>query len=402
MEKRKIGQRMIERLNPPKQGSRIEYDKEIPGFGIRVTGAGVKSFVLNYHVNGRERRITIGRWPEWSADAAREEALDLRKEINTGKDPLHERELKRAEGTVAELAKDYLERHAIPHKRQSSLRNDRQMLNNIILPRLGKLKVSAVGRRDIESLHHSFKATPYRANRVLSLLSTMFFLAGKWGMRADNPTKGIPRFHEDRRETWLTAEQLEKLEAALNSYPQQEAANVLRLLILTGSREGEVLGATWDQFDLQRGIWTKPSHHTKQKKIEHVPLSKAALLVLTPMAEQKTSPYLFPGKAKGTAKARVSIRRPWVQVCKAADLAAEVRIPGKRKELIRYKPTIRIHDLRHTYASHLVSRGTSLHIVGKLLGHTQAQTTQRYAHVADEALRSATNDFGKMMSAGVR
>jgi integrase len=368
---------MVECLKPPSEGNRIEYDREIPGFGVRITASGVISFVLNYHIHGRERRITIGRWPEWTANAARTEAIDLRQAIREGRDPLHDRELSRTERTFKSLADDYLERYATKNKRESSLRNDKQMLQAIIVPKVGQLPLSSIGRRDIEALHHSLKATPYRANRVLSLLSKMFSLATEWKWLTENPAIGIPRYHEDKRETWLNTEQLEKLHSALDSYPFQATADAIRLLILTGAREGEVLAATWDQFDLVRAIWTKPSHHTKQKKIEHVPLSVAALRVLKQMPTRKTGSYLFPGR--GTGKARVSIRRAWVQVCKASGLITEVKLPGKRKELIRYRPTVRIHDLRHTFASHLVSTGESLHIVGRLwdiLNHKQRRATR--------------------------
>jgi integrase len=397
----RITEKSLKSLRAPAAGNKRIYDDEVPGFGVRITANGVISFVLNYRVHGRERRYTIGRFPEYSATAARDEALTLRKQIREGKDPLEAKQQSYAEPLVSDLARDYLERYAQVHKRASSLRNDRQMLETIILPRLGNIRVQAAGRRDIEALHHSLKATPYRANRVLALLSKMFSLAAEWQWRTDNPAKGAPRYHEDKRQSWLNADQLEQFERALAAYPEPDAADALRLLILTGSREGEVLGAAWDQFDLDRGVWTKPSHHTKQKRIEHVPLSEGALIVLKRMEARKNgSPYLFPGRYGD--KARVTLRRPWMQVCKAAGLATEVRIAGKRGELIRYKPTVRIHDLRHTFASHLVSKGESLHIVGKLLGHTQPQTTARYAHLSDEALRDATNRFGDILQTSKR
>ena len=394
MRKGLITQRFVERLEAPKEGSRIEWDGQVPGFGVRITAAKVISFVLNYSIHRREHRYTIGRWPEWSADAARNEALDLRREIAEGKDPLHEKLLSRSERTVSDLAKEYLERHAEVHKRANTLRNDRQMLENLIKPRLGQLTLSGIGRRDIEALHQSLKATPYRANRVLSLLSSMFVKAMDWKWLLANPAKGIRRYHEDRRESWLTTDQLTGLDKALDSYGK-DSADAIRLLILTGAREGEVLSAEWSQFDLERCVWTKPSHHTKEKKIEHVPLSSAALLVLNRMVKAKSSEFLFPGRKK--EKARRTIRRPWVQSCRMAGLATEYKIQGKRKELTRWRPIVRIHDLRHTYASHLVSRGVSLPTVGRLLGHTQPQTTARYAHLSDESLRTATNGFGAML-----
>jgi integrase len=388
----KITQRNVKQLTPPKHGNRVHYDKEIPGFGVRITSAGAVSFVLNYHIHGRERRYTIGRHPEWTAIAARERAMQLRVGINDGFDPLKEREQERSAPTVQELAAEFFERHVVAHKRPSSMRNDREMLQGIILPKLGQLRVQSVSKRDLEDLHQKLKATPYRANRVLALLSKMFSLACEWGWCATNPAKGIERFHEDQRERWLTAKELHRFAEALDAYLDQNAADALRLLLLTGAREGEVLKADWPQFDLGRGVWTKPSHHTKEKKIEHVPLSAAALDLLRRMKQNggATGP-LFPGT---NGKPRVTLRRPWVQVCKAAALADVVTLQGKRRAITRYRPTIRIHDLRHSFASHLVSNGVSLHIVGKLLGHTQSETTQRYAHVADEALRDASNRFG--------
>jgi integrase len=390
----RITQRTIANLRLPTRANRILYDREIPGFGVRITPAGAVSFILNYRIRGRERRYTIGRHPELTAIAARERAMQLRVGLMDGCDPLEARQQDRLEPTVNELATEYLERHAATHKRASSVRNDRQMINNIIRPALGSLRLQAVGKRDLETLQASYKATPYRANRVLALLSKMFSLATEWEWITDNPARGIPRFHEDKRERWLTEQELHRFTKALDAYPDQNAADALRLLLLTGAREGEVLKADWPQFDLQRGVWTKPSHHTKEQKIEHVPLSAAALDLLRQMKRKAgaTGP-LFPGV---NGKPRVTLRRPWVQICKAVGLSDVITLQGKRRTITRSKPKVRIHDLRHSFASHLVSNGVSLHIVGKLLGHTQAQTTQRYAHVADQAMRDASNRMGEI------
>jgi integrase len=378
-------------LRAPKHGNLIFWDDDIAGFGARITAAGAVAFILNYRINGRQRRHTIARWPAWTADAARDEAKDLWKDIRRGIDPQESRERQRTEPTVAELADDYLERHAQPYKRPGSIRNDLMMLKNQILPRLGRHRVNAVTRRDVQALHSSLRKIPYHANRVLSLLHMMFSLAIGWGWCKENPATGVERFREEKRETWLSETQLHALSAALDAYPDQEAADALRLLILTGARMSEVLLAEWTHFDLKRGVWTKPSHHTKQKKIEHVPLNRAALSILADLAENRRSDYLFPG-AKSAS--RVTLRRPWIQVLKAAGLASVELKPGKRgKMLTRYKPTVRIHDLRHTFASHLVSRGESLHKVGRLLGHTSPQTTARYAHIDDAALRDTANNF---------
>jgi|SRR5579859_131466 len=402
-QKHKITQKMIKKLTPPAKGQRIIYDGAMDGFGVRITANGVVSFILNYYIDGRKRRYTIGRWSEeeWSADAALKEAGRLKAAIHNGEDPLA-KPVKDGGLTVADLAKDYLERHALKNKRASSIRNDRQMLNGIITPKLGTLSMSEIGPREIEALHHSLKGTPYRANRVLSLLSKMFALAISWKWLKENPAKGIPRYPEDKRETWLKKDQVQNLCTALDNYPDQNAADAIRMMMFTGSREGEVLTADWQQFDLKRGIWTKPSHHTKQKKIEHVPLNDNALAVLKRLHAAKTGQYLFPGAHKKAdkkdPKPRATIHRPWMQCCKAAGLATAVEIQGKRRKLTRWKPVLRIHDLRHTYASHLVSKGESLLFVGKLLGHTRAETTMRYSHVDDAALRKATNRFDEVLA----
>jgi integrase len=377
----------------PKQGNRIEWDAEIPGFGVRMTASGVTSFILDYRIAGRQRRYTIGRYPEFTVAAARIEAGELRARIRDGHDPMEERHQSRNEPTVGELATEYLERHATPNKRPSSLRMDRQMIDNTIRPRIGKLRLKAIGRRDIEALHLSLKTTPYAANRLLSLLSKMFNLGIQWKWTTENPARGVPRFQEGKRERWLTTEEIQRFREALDSYADQNAANALRLLMLTGSREGEVLKAEWEQFDFMRGVWTKPSHNTKQKRVEHIPLSKPALKLLQSMMPKNVTGPLFPG-AKGGVRA--SLRRPWVQACKASGLVVAEQVQGKHRMITRYRPTVRIHDLRHSYASHLVSNGVSLQIVGKLLGHTQASTTMRYAHLQDETLRTATNRFGEI------
>jgi integrase len=373
----KLSETFVENLTLPEQGNHIHYDTQIPGFGVRITAGGYVSFILNYHVHGRERRFTIGKHPAWTVLAARIRAKKLRVKIDEGIDPLEEREQERTQPTMNDLCAEYLEQHALVHKRPHSVRDDKQMITAIITPSMGTLRLSAVSRQAVEQLHASLKPTPYLANRALSLLSKMFSLACKWKWCTDNPAKGIQRFHEEKRERWLQPEELQRFIEALNAYKNQNAADALRLLLLTGSRKSEVLTAEWSMFDLQQGLWTKPSSHTKEKKIEHIPLSAQALALLARMKEQSDGTgFLFPGL---NGNARTTLRAAWSQICKAAGLTK-----------------VRVHDLRHSYASYLVSDGVSLHVVGKLLGHTQAQTTQRYAHVAHQSLRDASNLFGNI------
>ena len=392
----RIVEQTIKRMKPPDEDYYIEWDSEIPGFGVRITAAGIISFILDYRIYGRQRRYTIGRYPaEFTATAARIEAGELRAKIRAGHDPMEERNRRRGEPTLGDLATEYMGGEAESKKRPNTIRNDRQMVENITRPKIGTLRLKAIGKRDIEKLHGSLKATPYRANRLLALLSAMFNYAIEAKMMAENPAKGIDRFPEEKRENWLSVDQIQRFREALDAYKDQSAANCLRLLLLTGSRAGEALRAEWGEFDLTRGVWTKPSHHTKQKKTEHVPLSAPALDLLRGMKPRNAIGPLFPGRKSGH---RVSLKRPWIQACKGAGLVEKYTVIGKRKKpLMRYRPTVRLHDLRHSYASHLVSNGVGLQIVGKLLGHVQASTTMRYAHLQDEALRTATNQLAKII-----
>jgi integrase len=315
-------------------------------------------------------------------------AIQLRGDILKGHDPLDARTSEREAPTMKDLADDYFEFYAEKNKRASSLRNDHQMLDNVILPKLGRLPVAAVTQRDVESLHASLRATPYRANRILALLSKMFSLAVQWHAqrpvwRSDNPVANVAHFLEERRDRWLRKDELKRLTDALNGYRDQDAANAIRLLLLTGARKTEVLSATWSQFDLDRAEWTKPSAHTKQKRVEHVPLGKVALKLLGEMKRRASGPYLFSGRTKD--EPLKDLKNAWKEICLVAKL-----------------DHVRIHDLRHTYASHLVSTGVPLAVVGKLLGHTQSQTTARYAHLAESPLRKATDRFGKLISSAAK
>lgn len=401
--RQKITETMVKGLT---KGNLVVIDKELRGFGVRVTTAGIKSFFLNYTFKGRERRYTIGRFPEWSATLARDEAIKLHGKIREGNDPLAKKEAVAAEHTIADLAEKFMEQHAHPHKRAGSAHNDSLLLKNHIVPTLGKFRISAVTSTEIEKLKKSIEATPYAANRTLSLLSAMFsFDQGKlkrcrcvgWKSRLDNPAEGIPHFPEVKRDTPLDAQQLQRLEDALESYPEQDAANAIRLLLLTGARSQEIIRAEWSMIDLMRGTWKKPASLTKEGKEENIPISESALLILRRMAATANGGrFLFPGRTGD--RPRVSLARCWRAVCKEAGLSTRHEVTGKRgRNLVRWKNRYRVHDLRHTFASFLVNRGHSLEQVGALLGHRSVATTARYAHHADAALRAVANDFGGPM-----
>jgi integrase len=366
--------------NLPATGNRITYDADVRGLGIRTTASGAQSFILNYRTRGgRERRFTIGAFPDWSVKAAREEARRLRALIDLGGDPLAEIQAGRDAPTVADLCRRYEDEH-LPRKRPRSAEEDRILIRTRILPAFGSIKVANVTYSDIDGLHREItkEGKPYRANRTIALLSKMFSLAStKWKLRPDNPCRGIERNQEQPRERYLSGDEIVRLTEALAAHPNRDTAVAIRLLLLTGGRRNEVLGATWDQFDLTNGTWTKPSSHTKQKRLHHVPLSPPALELLVKLHARSSSKYLFPGKHGH----RVGLKEDWEAIRKIA------RLDG-----------VRLHDLRHTYASILVSGGATLPMIGKLLGHSNVGTTSRYAHLAVDPLRELTTRVGAVVT----
>jgi len=385
----RLTDKLTKELAAPIAGNRITYDEDVKGFGVRVTTAGARAFILNYRATGRERRITIGSHPDWSVSAAREYARDLKRRIDMGQDPMGERHEERAAPTIADLAARFDTDH-LTKRRDTTATDYRSILRGHILPTLGTMRVTDLRHSDVEKLHRKIAATaPYRANRAVSVLSKMMSLAVRWEMRADNPVRGIERAPEEKRERFLTPAEITRLSEVLATHPERTSCRAIRLLLLTGARRGETLSATWAQFDLDRGVWTKPSASTKQAKEHRVPLSAPALAVLAELRAdaEPDCVYVFPGKRTVGAKGSVTwaplteIKRAWASVTRAAGIDG-----------------VRVHDLRHTYASILASSGLSLPIIGRLLGHTQAATTHRYAHLADDPLRAATEAAGAFVS----
>jgi integrase len=373
----KLTKRAIDQIKSPKEGEDdvIYWDETLSRFGLRVKSSGVKTYIIQFYAKGQSRRLSLGQHGVLTPEQARSLAQCKLGDVAHGHDPAKERIDGINAPTVSRLGKEYLERHAIPLKREKSIRDDRSMLNLCIYPKLGSKQVIAVQRKDIESIHKWLRPTPYRANRVLALLSKMFSLAIGWQWRTDNPAKGIQRFAEAKRERWLNEDELARLGTALASHPNLRATRAIVLMLLTGARKSEVLKAKWEQFDLDRadgGYWTKPAHFTKQKRLHGVPLSVDASDLLRRMLVESdgNSCFVFPGEKPG--QPLQEIKGFWKGVCEQANIK-----------------DFHIHDLRHTFASRLVSRGEGLHAVGRLLGHTQPQTTARYAHLADDPLRNA-------------
>jgi integrase len=374
----RITDKLVKDLLSPPKGNTITYDTEVKGFGVRVTAAGARAFILNYRAGGVERRITIGSYPDWSVVAARDRARELKREVDRGNDPMGERHDDRAAPTVHDLWLRY-EREHLPHKAPRAQADDRAMFRDYILPDFGRMKIKDVRPTDIDALHRAISMRrKIRANRVVEVLSKAFALATRWEWRSDNPCDGVRHNPEEPRSRYLRPDELARLAGALDQHPEQTSADAIRLMLLTGARRGEVLGATWSMFDLERGIWIKPSAHTKQRREHRVPISVAALDLLRRLKSTATSAYVFPGR---NGAPLTDVKRTWQAVRSAAGL-----------------PDVRLHDLRHTYASLLASAGQSLPIIGALLGHTQPQTTARYAHLMDDPLRSAANQIGLLLA----
>jgi integrase len=370
----KLTDNLLRRLPTPEIGNKLYYDDAVKGFAARVTAAGGRAFILNYRrkLDGVEKRYTIGSFPDWGTTAAREEARRLKRAIDGGADPVGEQEENRAAATMADLAARF-ERDYLPRKRPSTQRVYRQQIRTEILPAFGKSKVRAISHSDVDSFHNRLSArAPTHGNRTLAVLSKMFSLSVRWGWRADNPCKGIERNQENKRHRYLTGVELSRLAEALGKLGDKAAANAVRLLLLTGARQGELLSAKWSDIDLELGIWSKPAATTKQAALHRVPLSAAAVQLLTKMWGQADddAEWLFPARGGGHCP---HINEAWIRVRKAAGI-----------------PDVHLHDLRHTYASVLASAGQSLAVIGALLGHSTPVTTHRYAHLFDDPLRAAT------------
>jgi integrase len=377
----------IKRLPAPIKGNKITYDSEVPGLGIRVTAAGARSFILNYRTrSGRERRFTIGNHPDWRATEAREEARRLRRLVDEGGDPLAAIEAERAAPTMAELCNRFEQEHLL-RKRPGTAADYRRMLRNHIRPYFGNhTKMADVTFADIDRLHRKISNAghPRRANTTVAVLSKMFSLAIRWGMRNNNPCKGIERNPEIKRKRYLSGNELKRLTAALAQYPDQRSANIVRMLLLTGARRGEVLSMRWADVDLTTGIWSKPASSTKQGTDHVVPLSAPARQLLSQIREQQTAKsfgeHVFPGN--GSSSHIVEIKRFWRRLTKVAGIN-----------------NLRIHDLRHSFASQLASSGSSLPLIGALLGHNNPVTTHRYAHLFDDPQRAAVERVGAAFEA---
>jgi integrase len=443
----RLDERIVKATPPPSKGGISIWDDELTGFGLRVFAPtrrrpeGARSFFINYRVNGSERRHTIGAWPDWSVKAARDAAKELRRRIDLGEDPASDRREAREAPIVKHLAGRYRLEH-LPRKARQSRINDLAMITNEILPEIGDRKVADVHYGDILALHKKITArgAPVRANRVLAVASKMFSLslrpaAGEdapWRDAAQgNPCKGVERNQEEGKERFFSTAELAALSDVLASLTPTPARNAVRFIMLTGCRPGEAMRAKWEEFD-DEGFWDKPSAHTKQRKRHRVPLAPAAIeLVDRIRTDRKKSPresqseFVFPGQTQGEPLKQ--LRSTWTDISEAATVelwreSADREVASLIAQIetnLERKPTVdqcralaarrgvrlpaaltdaRLYDARHSFASIGAGGGLSLQIIGRLLGHTQSRTTQRYAHLADDPLREAAAKIGGVIA----
>ena len=372
----KITKRAVDALKPGADGAEaVLWDTEVKGFGVRVQRGGTKSYIVHYRTgSGRRaplRKLTIGKHgAPWTPEQARSEAKRLLGIVETGADPAADKIARKEAPTLGDLAERFLAEHAEAKRKASTATEYRRLLDRIILPALGKRKVIEITRQDVGKLHHSLRQAPYQANRVLAVLSKMFNLAEHWGLRPDglNPCRHVEKFGERKRERMLSSAELGRLGEALSAHAGSPyTAAAVKLLVFTGARLNEVLSLRWDWIDFDRGEARLPDSKTGAKTL-HLP--PPALSVLAELPRLDGNPHVIVGHKTGAAM--VNLEKPWRAIRATAGL-----------------DDVRLHDLRHAFASVAASSGMGLPIIGKMLGHTQAATTHRYAHLASDPVKAA-------------
>lgn len=375
----------------------IFWDRALPGFGVRVYPSGAKVYVAQTRAGGRSRRVTVGRHGVLSAARARQRAALMIARIKAGEEPLPARAEAEREGepvvTVAALAWRYLEQHVAVRCKPSTLRTYRSAFTNWILPSLGEMSVRAVEREHVSALHYRLREAPYRANQVIHILNKMFVLAEVWGLResGSHPVRSIRKYREHKRERFLSEGELRRLGWVLNEVEaeagakggapiQASAVAALRLLMLTGCRRNEILNLRWEDVDLRTGALRLRDSKTGARV---VPLPPAAGSVLAGLPRSPGNPWVIPGA------------RPGGRLSNLNDHWARIRARAGLED-------VRIHDLRHSFASRALALGESLSMIGRLLGHGQVHTTARYAHLARDAVKVAASRVAGSIATDIR
>jgi integrase len=397
----KLTKRNVDTLKPATERF-TAWDTDVKGFGLRVTPSGERVYVLKYRIAGAQRWFTIGRHGSpWTPEQARDEAKRLIGDVAKKVDPVAQRRAEREAMTFGALCDIYLA-EGVGHKKPLTIAADKGRIQHHLKPLLGKKRVVAIGRDDIERLLVDVKsgktkvAAPLKrkpgtlpqggagvAAQCVTLAATILKFAIDRKVRADNPAAGVKKPPVRKLQRFLSDAELGKLADALKAYVDGGgniyAAAAIRLLALTGARRSEILNLRWREVDLERGLLVLPDSKTGAKLIH---LSQPAVEILEKLPRLDANEFVIAGGKEGASYQ--GLNAIWEDVRAAAGL-----------------PDVRLHDLRHTYASIGAGASLGLPIIGKLLGHTQAQTTARYAHIGDDPLRRASNAIGASIAAAM-
>jgi integrase len=377
--RQKITKRTVDGLTT-KSGQAVIWDTELKGFGVRCRPSGAKHYVIKFRSGGRQRWITIGRHGSpWTPDTARADAMRQLGLKAGGKDPASERDYQKGVITVAELGGRFLRDYVPQHCKASTASEYRRAVELFINPALGHHRISDVVRADIARFHHNLHGRPYQANRALGVLSKMMNLAEEWGLRPDgsNPCRHVKKYREQKRERYLSQDELQRLGQTLIEAQQANTEDsyflaAIGLLILTGARLREIQTLRWDYVDFTSGVLRLPDSKTGAKLVY---LNAGAIDLLRTIPRLNDNPHVIAGQKPGAHL--VELQKPWRRIRAQADLK-----------------NLRIHDLRHSFASVAAGTGMSLPMIGKLLGHTQPNTTARYVHLAADPMRAAAEQIG--------
>ncbi len=377
----RISKREVDRLSVEGR-DRVFWDSALPGFGVRVYPTGRKTYVAQANSPAGVKRVSLGRHGTVTAADARKHAVAEIERIARGGDA----EGKAPELTVGALAERYMEAHVAVNCNANTTRLARGTLDNHILPALGEMAVSEVGTAEVEALHYSLRATPRAANAMLKVLSKMFTLAEAWGVAAPrgNPCRHVVRYREGKRERFLTPDEYRRVGRALRELEAEgrneaRAAAALRLVMLTGCRGGEIVTLHWDDIDRKAGEIRIRDGKTGARMIA---LTQEAAAVLAKVRRVRGSPWVFPARPPDRPMTRLHVY--WYRVRERAGVA-----------------DVRVHDLRHSFASRALAVGESLTMIGRLLGHSDIASTARYAHLARDAERVSAARVGDSIEANI-
>lgn len=383
----KLTKRVVEAAEAKAASDYFIWDDDLPGFGIRIFPSGRKRYVVQYRAGRRPRRINIAPTGALPCEQARTRAMAIIAAVKAGDDPAARRDADRAAITVKELAERFDREHISVRVKATTAKGYRRLLEKTILPALGRHRVIEVTRADIAKLHHDQRHIPYEANRCLEVVSKMFSLAEMWGLRPEgsNPRKHIKKYPEEKRERFLSPAELKRVGEVLREMEAEgielpSAIAAVRLLMLTGCRLGEIMTLKWDHVDFAGGALRLPDSKTGAKVVL---LGQAAVEALKKIYRVEGNSWVIVGTKPG---AHLTDLQPFWQ---------RVRARAGLKDA-------RIHDLRHTFASTAVAAGQGLPMIGKLLGHTQVQTTARYAHLAADPVRAAADQIAKTIAAALK